>query len=116
MAARSRVGPFSHLRPGARLESDAHVGNFGEVKNATIGAGVQMHHFSYIGDANVGAGTNIGAGVVTVNYDGKQRVPHPVLCGWLVGPPCSQLPRLDALAPWMIACLPVIPHLPKPRL
>jgi bifunctional UDP-N-acetylglucosamine pyrophosphorylase / glucosamine-1-phosphate N-acetyltransferase len=73
MAARSRVGPFSHLRPGARLESGAHVGNFGEVKNATIGAGVQMHHFSYIGDANVGAGTNIGAGVVTVNYDGQQK-------------------------------------------
>src|SRR5258706_11023362 len=73
MAARSRVGPFSHLRPGARLESGAHVGNFGEVKNATIGAGVQMHHFSYIGDANVGAGTNIGAGVVTVNYHGKQK-------------------------------------------
>lgn len=73
MAARSRVGPFSHLRPGARLESGAHVGNFGEVKNATIGAGVQMHHFSYIGDANVGAGANIGAGVVTVNYDGQQK-------------------------------------------
>ncbi len=73
MASASRIGPMSHLRPGARLEPGAHVGNFGEVKNATIGRDVQMHHFSYVGDASVGAGSNIGAGVITVNYDGKQK-------------------------------------------
>jgi bifunctional UDP-N-acetylglucosamine pyrophosphorylase/glucosamine-1-phosphate N-acetyltransferase len=73
MEPRSRIGPMSHLRPGARLESGAHLGNFAEAKNATIGRGVQMHHFSYVGDATVGAGTNIGAGVVTVNYDGKEK-------------------------------------------
>jgi bifunctional UDP-N-acetylglucosamine pyrophosphorylase/glucosamine-1-phosphate N-acetyltransferase len=73
MEPRSRIGPMSHLRPGAHLQTGAHLGNFGEVKNATIGRDVQMHHFSYVGDASVGAGSNIGAGVVTVNYDGKQK-------------------------------------------
>jgi bifunctional UDP-N-acetylglucosamine pyrophosphorylase / glucosamine-1-phosphate N-acetyltransferase len=69
----SRVGPMSHLRPGARLASGAQLGNFAEVKNATIGADVQMHHFSYVGDASIGAQSNIGAGVVTVNYDGERK-------------------------------------------
>ncbi len=73
MESGSRIGPMSHLRPGARLQTGAHLGNFAEVKNSTIGSDVQMHHFSYVGDATVGAGTNIGAGVVTVNYDGKQK-------------------------------------------
>jgi bifunctional UDP-N-acetylglucosamine pyrophosphorylase/glucosamine-1-phosphate N-acetyltransferase len=73
MDAGSRVGPMSHLRPGAHLEAGAYVGNFGEVKGATIGAEVQMHHFSYIGDATIGARSNIGAGVVTVNYDGAGK-------------------------------------------
>lgn len=69
----ARVGPMSRLRPGARLKRGAHVGNFGEVKNATVGEDVQMHHFSYVGDATVGAGTNIGAGVITMNYDGVRK-------------------------------------------
>jgi len=69
----SDVGPFSHLRPGARLEAGAHVGNFGEVKNATLGPGAKMGHFSYLGDAGVGAGANIGAGTITCNFDGKQK-------------------------------------------
>ena len=69
----SRVGPMSRLRPGARLKRGAHVGNFGEVKNATVGEDVQMHHFSYVGDATVGASTNIGAGVITMNYDGVRK-------------------------------------------
>jgi len=69
----SRVGPMSRLRPGARLKRGAHVGNFGEVKNATVGEDVQMHHFSYVGDATVGAGANIGAGVITMNYDGARK-------------------------------------------
>ncbi|MBN1953866.1 MAG: bifunctional UDP-N-acetylglucosamine diphosphorylase/glucosamine-1-phosphate N-acetyltransferase GlmU [Anaerolineae bacterium] len=73
MEAGSDVGPFSHLRRGARLEAGAHVGNFGEVKNATLGAGSKMGHFSYLGDAEVEAGVNIGAGTVTCNYDGKDK-------------------------------------------
>src|SRR5690348_14204924 len=70
----ARIGPMSHLRPGAELGPGAHVGNFGEVKNATLGDDVQMHHFSYVGDASVGARTNVAAGVITCNFepDGKK--------------------------------------------
>jgi bifunctional UDP-N-acetylglucosamine pyrophosphorylase/glucosamine-1-phosphate N-acetyltransferase len=73
MADGSFVGPMSHLRPGARLETGARLGNYAEVKNATIGRDVQMHHFSYVGDATIGADTNIGAGVITMNYDGREK-------------------------------------------
>jgi bifunctional UDP-N-acetylglucosamine pyrophosphorylase / glucosamine-1-phosphate N-acetyltransferase len=73
MESGSRVGPMSRLRPGAHLLPGAHIGNFGEVKNAVIGADVQMHHFSYVGDASVGASSNIGAGAITMNYDGKEK-------------------------------------------
>jgi bifunctional UDP-N-acetylglucosamine pyrophosphorylase/glucosamine-1-phosphate N-acetyltransferase len=69
----SDIGPFSHLRRGARLCPGAHVGNFGELKNATLGPGAKMGHFSYLGDAEVGAGANVGAGTVTCNYDGERK-------------------------------------------
>ena len=64
------VGPFARLRPGAVLGAKAKVGNFVEVKNATFGAGAKANHLSYIGDAEVGAAANIGAGTITCNYDG----------------------------------------------
>jgi bifunctional UDP-N-acetylglucosamine pyrophosphorylase/glucosamine-1-phosphate N-acetyltransferase len=64
------VGPYARLRPGARLEADVHVGNFVEVKEAVIEAGAKANHLSYIGDATVGAGANVGAGTITCNYDG----------------------------------------------
>lgn len=67
------VGPFAHLRSGARLAQGVHMGNFGEVKNSTLGPGVKMGHFSYIGDAVIGAETNIGAGTITCNYDGVKK-------------------------------------------
>lgn len=67
------VGPFSHLRPGAYLERGVGMGNFGEVKNARLGKGTKMHHFSYVGDAQVGERVNIGAGTITLNYDGVQK-------------------------------------------
>jgi bifunctional UDP-N-acetylglucosamine pyrophosphorylase/glucosamine-1-phosphate N-acetyltransferase len=67
------VGPFAHLRRGARLERGVHMGNFGEVKNATLGPGVKMGHFSYIGDADIGAEANIGAGTITCNFDGHRK-------------------------------------------
>jgi len=69
------VGPFAHLRPGARLERGVHMGNFGEVKNSVLGPAVKMGHFSYVGDAEIGRGTNIGAGTITCNYgrDGKKN-------------------------------------------
>ncbi len=64
------VGPYARLRPGAELSEDVHVGNFVEVKNATLAAGVKANHLTYIGDADVGERTNIGAGTITCNYDG----------------------------------------------
>lgn len=67
------VGPFAHLRSGARLERGVHMGNFGEVKNATLGPGVKMGHFSYIGDAQIGSEANISAGTITCNYDGVKK-------------------------------------------
>jgi bifunctional UDP-N-acetylglucosamine pyrophosphorylase/glucosamine-1-phosphate N-acetyltransferase len=67
------VGPFSYLRPGARLETGAKVGAFVEVKNSLIGAGAKVPHLAYIGDAEVGAGANVGAGTITANYDGKDK-------------------------------------------
>jgi bifunctional UDP-N-acetylglucosamine pyrophosphorylase/glucosamine-1-phosphate N-acetyltransferase len=67
------VGPFARLRPGAELANDAHVGNFVEIKNAQIGEGTKVNHLSYIGDADVGDGTNIGAGTITCNYDGVSK-------------------------------------------
>ncbi|TDR85412.1 bifunctional UDP-N-acetylglucosamine pyrophosphorylase/glucosamine-1-phosphate N-acetyltransferase [Enterovirga rhinocerotis] len=73
VASGSVVGPFARLRPGAVLGEGAHVGNFVEVKNATFGAGVKANHLAYIGDASVGAGTNIGAGTITCNYDGVNK-------------------------------------------
>ncbi len=67
------VGPFARLRPGARLGEGVHIGNFVEVKEATIEAGAKANHLSYIGDATVGAGSNIGAGTITCNYDGSAK-------------------------------------------
>ena len=67
------IGPYSHLRPGAHLEQGVEMGNFGEVKKARLGKGTKMHHFSYIGDAQVGQRVNIGAGTITLNYDGVRK-------------------------------------------
>lgn len=67
------VGPFAHLRPGSLLGDGVEVGNFAEVKNARLGPGVKQHHHSYIGDAEVGAAVNVGAGVITANFDGLQK-------------------------------------------
>jgi len=69
----ARVGPFARLRPGANLEADVHVGNFVEVKEARIEAGAKANHLSYIGNARIGPGTNIGAGTITCNYDGFRK-------------------------------------------
>jgi len=69
----SDIGPFSHLRKGAELGEDAHVGNFGELKNTRLGPGAKVGHFSYLGDADIAAKVNIGAGTITCNYDGVQK-------------------------------------------
>lgn len=67
------VGPFARLRPGAKLEQDAHVGNFVEIKNSRLGKGSKAGHLSYLGDAEIGDRVNIGAGTITCNYDGANK-------------------------------------------
>jgi bifunctional UDP-N-acetylglucosamine pyrophosphorylase / glucosamine-1-phosphate N-acetyltransferase len=73
IASGAIVGPFARLRPGAVLEAEVHVGNFVEVKATRLGAGVKASHLSYLGDSDIGAGTNIGAGTITCNYDGVHK-------------------------------------------
>jgi len=73
VGSNARVGPFARLRPGAKLAAEVHIGNFVEVKEATLGKGAKANHLAYIGDASVGEGTNIGAGTITCNYDGKNK-------------------------------------------
>ena len=81
----ARVGPYARLRPGAVLEGDVHVGNFVEVKAARLAPGVKANHLAYIGDARVGAGTNIGAGTITCNYDGYRKHLTEIGAGTFVG-------------------------------
>lgn len=79
------VGPFSHLRPGAYLEHGVHIGNFSEVKNSRFAAGAVMGHFGYVGDASIGANVNLGAGMVTCNYDGKDKRRTVIEAGAFIG-------------------------------
>jgi bifunctional UDP-N-acetylglucosamine pyrophosphorylase/glucosamine-1-phosphate N-acetyltransferase len=79
------IGPFGHLRKGARMCQGAHMGNFGEMKNSTLGPGAKMGHFSYLGDAQVAAGVNIGAGTITCNYDGARKHPTTIEEGAFIG-------------------------------
>jgi bifunctional UDP-N-acetylglucosamine pyrophosphorylase / glucosamine-1-phosphate N-acetyltransferase len=67
------IGPFAHLRPGAEVGARCRIGNFAEIKNSRLGAGTQQHHFSYLGDAEIGENVNVGAGSVTANFDGRQK-------------------------------------------
>ncbi len=67
------IGPFAHLRPGSVIGPRCHIGNFAEVKKSRLGAGTQQHHFSYLGDAEIGEDVNIGAGSVTANFDGTAK-------------------------------------------
>jgi len=67
------IGPYSHLRPGSHIGPRAEIGNYAEVKNSRLGAGVKQHHVSYLGDAELGDGTNVGAGTITANWDGTTK-------------------------------------------
>ncbi|MEO8273847.1 MAG: bifunctional UDP-N-acetylglucosamine diphosphorylase/glucosamine-1-phosphate N-acetyltransferase GlmU [Chloroflexota bacterium] len=67
------IGPYSHLRPGSHVGPRAEIGNYAEIKNSRLGARVKQHHVSYLGDADVGAGTNVGAGTITANWDGLKK-------------------------------------------
>lgn len=79
VAEDAEIGPFAHLRPGADVGARCRIGNFAEIKKARLGAGTQQHHFSYIGDAEIGENVNIGAGSVTANFDGVAK--HQTVIG-----------------------------------
>ena len=79
------VGPFARLRPGTRLENKAKIGNFVETKKAHIGVGSKVNHLSYVGDAEVGVGVNIGAGTITCNYDGANKFKTTISDGAFIG-------------------------------
>lgn len=79
------IGPYARLRPGAVIGEDAHIGNFVEVKNANIEKGAKANHLTYLGDARVGAGANIGAGTITCNYDGFDKHHTDIGAGAFIG-------------------------------
>ncbi|WP_158818285.1 bifunctional UDP-N-acetylglucosamine diphosphorylase/glucosamine-1-phosphate N-acetyltransferase GlmU [Methylocapsa sp. S129] len=85
VAAKASIGPYARLRPGADIAAGAKVGNFVEIKNASVEAGAKVNHLSYIGDARVGAGANIGAGTITCNYDGFSKFRTDIGAGAFVG-------------------------------
>jgi bifunctional UDP-N-acetylglucosamine pyrophosphorylase/glucosamine-1-phosphate N-acetyltransferase len=83
--AGAKIGPFAHLRPGSEIGEDAHVGNFVETKKARLGKGAKANHLAYLGDSTVGEGSNIGAGVITCNYDGVNKHVTTIGKGVFVG-------------------------------
>ncbi len=85
IGARVQLGPFSHCRPGTRLDEDVHLGNFVETKKAHLMAGAKANHLSYLGDASVGAKSNIGAGTITCNYDGVGKYKTTIEAGAFIG-------------------------------
>jgi bifunctional UDP-N-acetylglucosamine pyrophosphorylase/glucosamine-1-phosphate N-acetyltransferase len=85
IASGAIIGPFARLRPGARIGEDVHIGNFVEVKNTVIEKGAKANHLTYLGDARVGAGANIGAGTITCNYDGFTKAITDIGAGAFIG-------------------------------
>lgn len=81
----AQIGPYARLRPGTVLEANARIGNFVEVKNARFGVGAKANHLTYVGDATVGAGANIGAGTITCNYDGFAKSRTEIGAGAFIG-------------------------------
>ena len=108
VGAGCRVGPFARLRPGAELLSRAKVGNFVEVKNARLEEGVKANHLAYLGDAEIGEGSNIGAGVITCNYDGFEKHQTRVGRGVFVGSDSMLVAPVDVGDGAMIAAGSVI--------
>ncbi len=85
VAAGAILGPYARLRPGADVAEDAHIGNFVEIKKATVERGAKVNHLTYIGDARVGAGANVGAGTITCNYDGFNKSHTDIGAGAFIG-------------------------------
>ncbi|MDG2243369.1 MAG: bifunctional UDP-N-acetylglucosamine diphosphorylase/glucosamine-1-phosphate N-acetyltransferase GlmU [Rhodospirillaceae bacterium] len=82
---RAVVGPYARLRPGAELDENSHIGNFVEIKNAHIESGAKVNHLTYVGDARVGPGANVGAGTITANYDGFNKSHTDIGAGASIG-------------------------------
>lgn len=89
------VGPYSTVREGCELDDATHIGTHAELKNARLGAGVKMGHFSYLGDVEVGAGANIGAGAITCNYDGEQKHRTLIGAGAFIGSDSLLIPPIE---------------------
>jgi len=85
IAAGAEIGPYARLRPGAEIGEGAKIGNFVEVKKARLGKGAKANHLTYLGDADVGAGANVGAGTITCNYDGFLKYPTRIGEGAFIG-------------------------------
>jgi len=88
VGAGARLGPYSRLRPGAQLGDEVHVGNFVEIKASRLGHGSKANHLAYIGDAEVGAGVNYGAGSIVANYDGANKHRTEIGDGASIGSNC----------------------------
>ena len=93
VTAGAEIGPFARLRPGATIGEKAKVGNFVEVKKSTLGPGAKANHLAYLGDAEIGAGANIGAGTITCNYDGYFKYRTIVGEGAFIGSNSASWPR-----------------------
>jgi len=85
VGAGGQIGPYARLRPGTELAQDVHIGNFVEVKNSNVGVGSKANHLAYVGDADVGSGVNVGAGVITCNYDGANKFRTIIEDGAFIG-------------------------------
>jgi bifunctional UDP-N-acetylglucosamine pyrophosphorylase/glucosamine-1-phosphate N-acetyltransferase len=85
VGSRTKIGPFSRLREGAVIEAGARIGNFSEIKKSRIGRDTKVNHLSYIGDATLGDGVNIGAGTITCNYDGFRKSRTVIGAGSFIG-------------------------------
>lgn len=88
IGAGCRVGPFARLRPGASIADNVHIGNFVEIKNSNVGDGSKVNHLTYVGDSDVGSSVNIGAGVITANYDGANKHRTTIENGASIGANC----------------------------
>ena len=98
------VGPYAHIRPGTRLAAGVRVGNYAEVKNSTVGPKTKIPHHSYVGDADIGAGVNVGAGAVFVNYDGRAKHRTVVADGAFIGCNANLVAPISLGAKAYIAC------------
>ena len=85
VGAACQVGPYARLRPGAVMEEESHAGNFVEMKKARLGKGSKANHLTYLGDAEVGPGVNVGAGTITCNYDGRNKHRTVIGAGAFIG-------------------------------